>query len=123
MTNTTYSTEDITTATAHALIALAWSEIGDDAEPLDSLGLSFTAEATQRMSAELAAFMEANAEDLKGLQLEQIGHDFILTRNHHGTGFWDRGLGERGDRLTEATYPCGEVHAFVTDSGQELDWE
>jgi hypothetical protein len=28
---------------------------------------------------------------------EQFGHDFWLTRNRHGTGFWDRGLGDLGD--------------------------
>jgi hypothetical protein len=30
----------------------------------------------------------------------QAGHDFWLTRNGHGAGFWDRGLGELGDKLT-----------------------
>ena len=30
------------------------------------------------------------------------GHDFWLTRNGHGTGFWDRGLpGDLGGRLTD----------------------
>lgn len=37
-----------------------------------------------------------------------IGHDFVLTRNHHGAGFWDRGLGDLGDRLTKASHPYGE---------------
>jgi hypothetical protein len=32
----------------------------------------------------------------------QIGHDLWLTRNGHGTGFWDRGLGDTGDRLSDA---------------------
>lgn len=32
------------------------------------------------------------------------GHDFWLTRNEHGVGFWDRGLGEVGDELSAA---CG----------------
>ena len=31
---------------------------------------------------------------------EQFGHDYLLTRDHHGVGFWDRGLGELGDYLT-----------------------
>lgn len=39
---------------------------------------------------------------------ECIGHDFILTRNHHGAGFWDRGLGDLGDRLTTAAHVYGE---------------
>ena len=30
----------------------------------------------------------------------QAGVDFYLTRNGHGVGFWDRGLGVIGDELT-----------------------
>lgn len=33
---------------------------------------------------------------------ERLGHDLRLTSGGHGTGFWDRGLGELGDRLTKA---------------------
>lgn len=38
---------------------------------------------------------------------DQAGHDFWLTRNGHGAGFWDRGR-ERGDYLTEQCRPYGE---------------
>jgi len=47
---------------------------------------------------------------------EQHGHDFALTRNHHGTGFWDRGYGDVGDRLTQAAQAYGE-HSVLTDDG------
>lgn len=36
------------------------------------------------------------------------GHDFALTRNGHGAGYWDRGLGTIGDLLTEAAKTYGE---------------
>jgi hypothetical protein len=43
------------------------------------------------------------------------GHDFWLTRNGHGAGFWDRGYpDEVGDALTEAAHAFGEAY---------LDWE
>ena len=45
---------------------------------------------------------------------ELAGHDFALTRNGHGTGFWDRGLGEMGDMLTEECKPYGE-HRVIID--------
>jgi hypothetical protein len=32
---------------------------------------------------------------------DSFGHDFYLTREGHGAGFWDRGLGELGDYLTK----------------------
>lgn len=39
---------------------------------------------------------------------EQLGHDFALTRNRHGAGFWDRGHGDIGDVLTDRAHPYGE---------------
>ena len=67
-----------------------------------------------KIIADCAAFQAANAELLErayALGEAQLcynetraGHDFWLTRNGHGAGFWDRGLGEVGDALSEA---CG----------------
>lgn len=36
-----------------------------------------------------------------GMDPGQIGHDLWLTSGRHGAGFWDRGLGARGDALTK----------------------
>ena len=44
---------------------------------------------------------------------ELAGHDFALTRNGHGTGFWDRGLGEMGDMLSEECKPYGEHRVII----------
>lgn len=44
---------------------------------------------------------------------ECAGHDFWLTRNGHGTGFWDRGLGELGKRLTEASKAFGTIDLYL----------
>ena len=33
---------------------------------------------------------------------ECLGHDLRMTAGGHGVGFWDRGLGDLGDRLTKA---------------------
>lgn len=33
---------------------------------------------------------------------EAHGHDLWLTGQRHGVGFWDRGYGEAGDRLTKS---------------------
>lgn len=53
--------------------------------------------------------------DEAGLTDEQVGHDFWLTRNGHGAGFWDRGLGDIGDKLTELAHKFGQVDVFVDD--------
>lgn len=43
------------------------------------------------------------------------GHDFWLTRNDHGAGFWDRGLGQVGDDLTELAKAYGEANVWFAD--------
>jgi hypothetical protein len=106
----------------------------DNPEPwdknYDSDDLSFAAmiEAV-RVCAE---FIEANREDLNkyhpdGPNPEQWGHDFYLTRNHHGAGFWDRYYGDddemkkAGRRLTEAAHVYGEIDFYVNEDGK-LEW-
>lgn len=49
---------------------------------------------------------------------EQAGHDFWLTRNGHGAGFWDRGLGDIGDRLSDIARTYGSYDLYVTDDGK-----
>lgn len=46
---------------------------------------------------------------------ESAGHDFYLTRNGHGVGFWDRGLGRVGEALSNACKGFGEVYVYVGD--------
>lgn len=62
-------------------------------------------------------FQTANAADLEAAGNEtQNGHDFWLTRNRHGAGFWDRGYpDEIGRRLTEAAHAYGEADLYVND--------
>lgn len=64
------------------------------------------------------AFADANEDDLAGMDSGQAGHDFWLTRNHHGAGFWDRGLGEKGDRLTSAAHVYGGVDLWLNEDGK-----
>lgn len=50
--------------------------------------------------------------------LAQVGHDFWLTRNGHGAGFWDRGKGEAGQYLTRIAKTFGESDLCVGDDGK-----
>ena len=58
--------------------------------------------------------------DLEALPTDsaRIGHDIWLTRNHHGAGFWDRGYGVIGDRLTDIAHAMGSCDAYVGDNGR-----
>jgi hypothetical protein len=72
-------------------------------------------------------FQEANAADLAQYNHPEWtpaglgGHDFWLTRNGHGCGFWDRNdclPEDAAQRLTAAAEKCGEVDLYVGDNGK-----
>ena len=48
---------------------------------------------------------------------DHAGQDFWLTRNGHGAGFWDQGLGELGDRLSAAAKVYRGVDLYPGDDG------
>lgn len=47
-----------------------------------------------------------------------FGHDIALTRNGHSVGFWDRGLGRAGDKLTSWSKTLEELTLFETGDGK-----
>jgi hypothetical protein len=50
---------------------------------------------------------------------EHIGYDLILTANHHGAGFWDRGHSQDvSDILTDSAHSVGSLSLVLGDSGQ-----
>ena len=75
------------------------------------------------------AFVEANATDLASLigtrpkyhngvyDDGDAGHDYWLSRNGHGAGFFDNGEahGDAWDRLQEAAERFGEVNLYVDE--------
>lgn len=56
-----------------------------------------------------ASFWEFHRELWRSVDItdEQAAHHFYLSRNGHGTGFWDRGLGVIGDQLHDAAKVYG----------------
>ena len=63
-------------------------------------------------------FIETAGSLLDGMDSEQVGHDLWLTRNGQGTGFWDRGLGEVGDKLAKIASSMGEKNLFWGEDGK-----
>ena len=49
--------------------------------------------------------------------LQRAGHDLWLTRNGHGTGFWDRSMGEVGEKLAKAASNLSQSYVYVSDDG------
>lgn len=78
-----------------------------------------TCAALERTGADCVLFVQMNADDLGEINdPEQSGHDFWLTRNGAGEGFWSRGYDdELAKRLTESCYTFGmcEVYPGVDD--------
>ena len=95
--------------------------------PLDELGAGAVADETfDDMACDVWRFLatcwgdvwEDFEIDLSGIEPEQLGHDLWLTRNRHGAGFWDRGLGEIGYKLTELAHSYGDVTLYIGDDGK-----
>ena len=79
-------------------------------------------ESVTAMALDCEDFQTANAGLLQryfeesGRDDEHAGHDFWLTRNGHGTGYWDRGLpDELGESLSDAAKAYGECNLSVQD--------
>jgi len=105
-----------------AYVATALWSSGDE---FDGYGADDIAEETiAAMRADCAAFYAANADDLNCEHasgpdfgpLGRAGHDFWLTRNHHGAGFWDGDWPEpQATRLTKAAHSFGECNLYIGD--------
>jgi hypothetical protein len=99
-----------------------WCGLSDeDREAFElSVAPKWSTESIEQACADRADFVNANAEALEGIDPEQAGHDFYLTRNRHGAGFWDRGLGERGKLLTKASHAYGDATVYFDPETETL---
>lgn len=95
----------------HYLHAALWTEELDSEFDIKDFGPSTISAATK----DVELFIEKAGKLLDLIDDAQIGHDFWLTRNHHGAGFWDRDLGEVGKKLTEIAQEFKEVNVFKNE--------
>lgn len=116
----------------HYVTCALWSSHDDDGVPLDSeYGPDDIDEnVSANMRADCESFVvgawhwlvndgeNAPVSTRSMMQAEQVGHDFWLTRNGHGAGFWDRGTGAVGDALTKLAKPYGGCDLYVGDDGR-----
>lgn len=56
-----------------------------------------------------------NHPKITNYTMARAGHDFWLTRNGHGAGFWDRGLGPVGNRLSDDAKSFGSCDMYRGD--------
>ena len=130
--NFTWEDLDTKEILEHYLIAALWSSLDDNDEPLDdNYSVDDIAESAKEEQLEEICDWLSYCDELELLEkfLEQpqvaestrhsaeamLGHDFWLTRNGHGAGFWDRGLGELGEQLSDACKTFGSCDPYVGD--------
>lgn len=118
----------------HALICLLWSETDTNGAPLDTLGVPISDSLRTLVRRDWERFREDaetlgfNAEvhcarmlhpDNEGDAWNAAAHDFILTRNHHGTGFWEPGrwCAPWDRKLTKLAHSFGSLCAYVGNDG------
>jgi len=120
--------DDIERAIDSYLICAIWAGdawwLGDDGNPptLDDIGVStfdITDDTRAHVRRDIARFVRvARKRDLALWTAEELGHDFYLTRNGHGTGFWDRGRSDAGERLADIAQTFGEHELCEEDITQ-----
>ena len=106
-----------------------WDDMddGDNPRPMDdNYSVDDIAPETLAQFREDCAAMIEGAAEIDGADWwddGQFGHDFWLTRNGHGAGFWDRHYGDSveasaGDELSALARPYGTVDLYVGDDGK-----
>ena len=113
---------DTDTILDHYITAALWSSTDENGTPLDRHhdADDLASETREQMRVDVCAFVESVKEsglDVSAISDEQMGHDFWLTRNHHGAGFWDRGWEGLGDSLTTIAQSYGSFDLYIGD-----DW-
>lgn len=103
------------------LITALWSSIDDNEEPFD---LNYTVddiseEFKEKSKNEWESFQKKAGSLLDGLDMTNVAHDFWLTRNGHGSGFWDGDYEKNiGESLTKISKEFPEVYLYLGDDKQ-----
>ena len=105
------------------ILAAYWTSTGDSDQPDSEAEMSL--DAINQAIAECNSFRVAAAAELaiacdrNGYSEERAGHDFWLTRNGHGCGYWDRDELEAGnrDRLSDLAREAGHADLYDGDNG------
>ena len=106
-----------------------WSSTDDEGNPLDKLNLKLSRSAKVCLDYDLVKFFylacyqlrqgnfvefESDINDL-GFDLSNVAHDFWLTRNEHGTGFWDKNYVTFTTPLNNLSKKFNQVNLYVCE--------
>lgn len=78
-----------------------------------------TKETYRAMRKDCEDFLKENYEDIPRDRYKQAGHDFWLTREGHGSGYWDGGWPHAaGQRLTKSSKNYGSFNLMLGEDGK-----
>lgn len=116
--------KDLDTFTCGYIECMLWEDCGPDTE-LGGLTFDDIAPATlEKIVADCSKFQRDNTEALNASGMcdydySRAGHDYWLTRQGHGAGFWDGDwLEPYATKLTEASKAFGNCDLYKSDDGQ-----
>jgi len=105
-----------------------WSSSDDEDNSLDSqygyedVAQESITKAKSDLKSLIQQLKQAKLYDvyMQEYDLSQLAHDFWLTRNGHGAGFWDRDYStdDLGDKITDIVKKFRPVDAVVGDDGK-----
>lgn len=102
-----------------------WSSTDENMNSLDKKYdiAAFSKEAVEQAKKDCQSFIDECEDAIEsstflgcGNKDEQLGYDFWLTRNRHGSGFWDyRWSFPESDVFTKASHAMGSVDVYEND--------
>ena len=101
--------------------SLLWSEYDLTGEPMDTnYTMADIDQATrEEIMSDCEGLFDSCWQVLYNLDPSQVGHDFEMTRNGHGCGFWDGDYSDLADSvLTAEAKVYGTLGLYVGDDGE-----
>lgn len=100
-----------------------WSSTDEHDNNLDDKysELDMDLKTVEKMKEDVEKFVKEAKDAIidSGISESQLGHDFWLTRNGHGAGFWDRGFEKSvSDEFCRICKKFGSCYLYVGDDGK-----
>lgn len=119
------------------LVTAAWA---DSPEECNGKTYLFSPESILKAENDCKAFVEKIRIEFTPIEFQKlfdlsdenvwslVGHDFWLTRNHHGSGYWDKKVynyivSDGSDRLTKLAQEFNEVSIYLNEETNKFEIE
>lgn len=102
----------------HYILCALWAEETKE-ELADKTISNFSIKSRKDAIDQIRWFVAMTGNSIDHISDNEIGHDLWLTRNGHGSGFFDRGYDDDVEEiLSDLCDVLGEVHLEVGDGGE-----